>query len=304
MQSKSFKANVILLITALIWGLAFTAQSVGMKYVGPFTFNGVRFILGAVSVIPIIYFFRNEGIHGNSNNYMKFAVVGGIISGIFNFAGASFQQVGMLYTTVGKAGFITGLYIVIVPILGIFLKQRMGINSWIGILMSLIGLYFLCNTGKLSIGLGEILEIFGAFFFAAQILIIDYFTNKTNSYKLAFFQYITCGSISLVVALFTENIKISALYGATVPILYGGICSVGIAYTLQIVGQKHAKPAHAAIIMSMESVFGALGGAIILHERMGLRNIFGCGLMLAGMLVAQLKISKPLKEEISREKVS
>lgn len=304
MQSKSFKANIILLITALIWGLAFTAQSVGMKYVGPFTFNGVRFILGAVSVIPIIYFFGNQGVPENSNNYMKFAVVGGIISGIFNFAGASFQQVGILYTTVGKAGFITGLYIVIVPILGIFLKQRVGINSWMGILMSSIGLYFLCNTGKFSMGFGEILEFFGAFFFAAQILIIDYFANKTNAYKLAFFQYITCGCISLIVALFSENIKISALYGAALPILYGGICSVGIAYTLQIVGQKNAKPSHAAIIMSMESVFGALGGAIILNERMGLKNIFGCGLMLAGMLVTQIKISKPVKEKISKEKVS
>ncbi|MCR3758930.1 DMT family transporter [Clostridium felsineum] len=301
MQSKTIKSNIILLITALIWGLAFTAQSVGMKYVGPFTFNGIRFILGAISILPVLYFFKDENTE-KDNKYAKMAMIGGVICGIVNFAGTTFQQIGLIHTTVGKAGFITGLYIVIVPILGVFLKQKLGINSWIGALFALIGLYFLCNTNGFSIGYGEIMEILGAFCFAVQILVVDYFGKRASSYKLAFFQYISCGVISMVIALFTENITIHSLYGAAVPILYGGLGSVGIAYTLQIIGQRDAKPSHAAIIMSMESVFGAIGGAIILGESMGVKNLIGCMLMLLGMLVAQIKFSKPIKKEINEKK--
>ncbi|URZ02712.1 DMT family transporter [Clostridium felsineum] len=301
MQSKTIKSNIILLITALIWGLAFTAQSVGMKYVGPFTFNGIRFILGAISILPVLYFLKDENTE-KDNKYAKMAMIGGVICGIVNFAGTTFQQIGLIHTTVGKAGFITGLYIVIVPILGVFLKQKLGINSWIGALFALIGLYFLCNTNGFSIGYGEIMEILGAFCFAVQILVVDYFSKRASSYKLAFFQYISCGVISMIIALFTENITIHSLYGAAVPILYGGLGSVGIAYTLQIIGQRDAKPSHAAIIMSMESVFGAIGGAIILGESMGVKNLIGCMLMLLGMLVAQIKFSKPIKKEINEKK--
>ncbi|AAK78061.1 drug/metabolite transporter (DMT)-like permease [Clostridium acetobutylicum] len=301
MKSKTIKSNIILLITALIWGLAFTAQSVGMKYVGPFTFNGIRFILGAICIVPVMLFFKEDKIEENSK-YARAALVGGIICGMVNFLGTTLQQIGLMYTTVGKAGFITGLYIVIVPIIGIFLKHHMGINSWIGVLFALVGLYLLCNTGSFSVGYGETLELSGAFFFAVQIFIIDHFSKKANCYRLAFFQYVTCGAVSLIIALFTEKITFNALYGAAIPILYGGLGSVGIAYTLQIIGQKNAKPSHAAIIMSMESVFGALGGAIILGERMGAKNLIGCGLMLLGMLVAQIKLTKTSKKQIIEKK--
>jgi drug/metabolite transporter (DMT)-like permease len=286
MTTKTVKGNLLLLLTAFIWGFAFVAQSVGMKYLQPFTFNGIRFLLGGISLIPVLLFFDRK----KSN--LKIAIYGGIISGIVTFLGSSFQQIGIVGTTVGKAGFITGLYIVFVPILGMFLKQKIGLNAWIGAAFALVGLYFLCDISSLSMSFSDLLELLGAVFFAIQIHVIDYFSGKTSSLKLAFFQFITCAVLSMTVALFTEKIYISSIYNCAVPILYGGICSVGIAYTFQIIGQKNAKPSHAAIIMSMESVFGAIGGVIILHERMSFQFLIGCVLMLMGMLISQVSSFK------------
>lgn len=290
MKKQELKSNMLLLLTALIWGTAFVAQRVGAQYIGAFTFNGVRFALGGVSLIPLMLYLNNtENRTNKSANISSSAVLPGIITGCILFLGASLQQIGLAYTTAGKAAFITGLYIAIVPILGIFLKHKIHANTWFGVILAVVGLYFLSVTESFTIEKGDLLEVIGAFFWALHILVIDYFTKKVDALKLSFVQTLTCSALSMVVALIFEKITFSGLVQAIIPILYGGICSVGIAYTLQIVSQKHAKPSHAAIILSMEAVFASIGGTIILGENLGLRGYLGCALMLAGMLLSQLR---------------
>lgn len=295
MKKQILKSNILLLLTAIIWGFAFVAQRVGMKFLGPFTFNAVRFLLGSISLIPIIMFYKSKS--EESTNNFKNAILPGIISGIFLFLGSSFQQVGLQGTTAGKAAFITGLYIVIVPILGVFLKKHIDINSWIGAVMAIIGLYLLCVTGGFNISYSDLLELVSAFMFSVQILLIDYFVNKVDSIKLAFYQFMTCTILSFIIAIFKESINFHSITLAAVPILYGGIMSVGVAYTLQIIGQKYAEPTHASIILSMESVFASIGGFLILGEYLGARGVFGCLLMLVGMLLSAVK---PLKDKNSK----
>lgn len=299
MKKQALKSNLILLLTAAIWGFAFVAQRVGGKYIGAFTFNAVRFAIGSMSLLPLILFQNKSNKNHSKEGELKKVFAAGIIAGIVIFFGSSFQQMGLTDTGAGKAAFITGLYIVIVPILGIFLKQYISINSWLGAIIAVIGLYLLCVTDTFSISHGDFLELICAFFFAGHILLIDYFSPKVDVIKLAFFQFLTCSILSLATALLVEKITINSIYQAAVPILYGGILSSGVAYTLQIVGQKYAEPSQAAIIMSMESVFGTIGGFLILNESMGLKGIFGCLLMLAGMLLAQLKSSKEKFVEIN-----
>lgn len=290
MKNQEMKSNMLLMLTAAIWGFAFVAQRVGMQYVGAFTFNGIRFALGSISLIPlIIYFRRKKAAEQTEETASTSALIPGLIAGSILFIAASLQQVGLVYTTAGKAAFITGLYIVLVPMLGIFLKQRIGINTWFGVVLAVVGLYFLSVNEDFSIAKGDFLEIIGAFFWASHILVIDYFTKKVDALELSFVQFAACSVLSMGVALIFEDIAISGLSQALIPILYGGLFSVGIAYTLQVVAQKHAKPSHAAIILSMETVFAAIGGAILLHENLGGRGYFGCALMFAGMLLTQVK---------------
>lgn len=281
------RSNLLLLLAAAIWGLAFVAQRVGMQHVGPFTFNGVRFLLGSMSLIPLIFYFREYT--DSSRIEHKGAALPGILAGTVLFIGASLQQVGLQYTTAGKAAFITCLYIVLVPIIGIFLRQSVGKGTWIGCILALVGLYFLCIKESSSLQFGDMLELIGAIFWSVHILIIGYFSRRVDVLKLSCFQFLICSILSLLVAGITETIVINDLLSAAAPILYGGICSVGIAYTLQVVGQKYAQPAHAAIILSMETVFAVIGGFLLLGEKMGLPEIVGCGLMLSGMLVSQLQ---------------
>ncbi|AJA47285.1 transporter protein [Clostridium pasteurianum DSM 525 = ATCC 6013] len=292
MKKQVVKANLLLLLAAAIWGFAFVAQRVGMKYIGAFTFNAVRFALGSISLIPLILFYNNKNTLKNKKGDLKHVFTAGVLAGILLFIAASLQQVGLLGTTAGKAAFVTGLYIVFVPIMGIFLKQYIGINSWAGAIIAIMGLYFLCVTEKLSISYSDFLELLCAFFFAIHILVIDYLSQRVDTLKLAFFQFSTCSILSLITAISFENITINGILQASIPIIYGGICSVGIAYTLQIVAQKHAEPSHAAIILSMEAFFGTIGGFIILKEHLGVKGILGCALMLIGMLLSQAKISK------------
>lgn len=288
-ETQTLKANLLLLLAAGIWGIAFVAQRIGAKYVGPFTFNGVRFALGSLSLVPLILYYKNDAHkEDNKKNNLKSVFRAGVIAGLVIFLGASLQQMGMINTSAGKAAFITGLYIVIVPILGIFLKQYIDISTWAGALIAAIGLYFLCVTDQLSISYYDLLELVGAFFWAIHILLIDHFSKKVDVLKLAFFQFATCSVLSLGTALFVEDITINGLRQALIPILYGGICSVGVAYTIQIVGQKKAKPSHAAIILSMEAVVAVIGGFLILNEKLGIRGLMGCGLMLTGMILSQL----------------
>lgn len=284
------KSNVLLMLTAAIWGFAFVAQRVGMQYVGAFTFNGVRFALGSVSLIPLIVYFNKKKVKEQSEETASAgALIPGIIAGSVLFMGASLQQLGLAYTTAGKAAFITGLYIVLVPLFGIFLKHRIRLSTWAGVVLAVIGLYLLSVNEDFSIAKGDFLEIIGAFFWAAHILVIDYFTKKVDALKLSAIQFAACSVLSIGVALIFEDISMSGISQALIPILYGGLFSVGIAYTLQVVAQKHAKPSHAAIILSMESVFAALGGALLLSENLGGRGYLGCALMFAGMIVTQVQ---------------
>lgn len=291
MRAVTVKSDALLLTTAIIWGFAFVAQRVGMDYVGPFTFNGIRFAIGSLSLLPLVILSRNEP--ASSRNILqptglKTILLGGSALGLALFSGASLQQIGLVYTTAGKAGFITGLYVIIVPILGLIWRQQPKIGTWIGAVLAAIGMYFLSVTEQFTIALGDLLVLIGAFFWAAHVLIIGWLSPRINPIKLAFSQYLACSILSLITAAVTEDISMQSISQAAIPILYGGLLSVGIAYTLQVIAQRDAHPAHAAILLSMEAVFAAVGGWLILDEIIAARGLFGCGLMLTGMLLSQL----------------
>jgi len=287
MSKKELIATGLLVLTAAIWGFAFVAQRVGSGYVGAFTYNGVRFALGAVSLLPVIYITsKKKNTDGQASG---FPVVPGIVCGAVLFIASTLQQIGVSETTAGKAGFITGFYIVLVPLFGIFMKRPAGRNIWIGVILALSGLYLLSVSGRLSISRGDFLVFIGAFFFAVHIIVIDMFTVKTDPLKLSFMQFLTCSALSCISSLIFEDTPFSGVFQAAAPILYGGIGSVGVAYTLQVIAQKDARPSHAAIIMSLEAAFGSLGGLIILHENLGPRGYAGCALMLSGMIISQVK---------------
>ena len=290
MKTENVKSDLILCVAAVIWGFAFVAQRVGMEYVGPFLFNGVRFALGTLSLLPLL-FMKPGGSRKGDETEGK-ALVGGTIAGIVLFVGASLQQAGLVYTTAGKAGFITGLYVVIVPVLGLFLGQRIRPGSWAGAVVAAVGLYLLSVTEDFRIALGDLLVIGGAFFWAVHVLIIGWLSPRVSSIRICVFQFMTCSLLSLAAAFLIEPVEYDALVKAAVPILYGGFCSVGVAYTLQVIGQKHAPPSHAAIILSLETVFAALGGRLILEETLPPRGLLGCTLMFSAMIISQMHAFK------------
>jgi len=294
-RKETFASDGLLLITALIWGLAFVAQRKGMDFIGPFTYNGIRFALGGLSLLPLlIYRYRkgnlNLSFRGESGSRHKL-LISGIFLGLLLFGGASLQQVGIVYTTAGKAGFITGLYVILVPLAGIFLGQRNKLKIWLGAILALSGMYFLSITGNFSISRGDLFVLFSAFFWTAHVLLIGWLSPKSDSLILAGMQFTVCSILSLITAFFTEIISWTAILQAAVPILYGGILSVGIAYTLQVVAQKKANPAYASIILSLESVFAGIGGYLLLGETLSNRGLLGCCLMFSGMLIAQLRFN-------------
>ncbi len=287
---RESKAVFILLLTAAIWGFAFVAQRLGMEHVGAFTFNAVRFALGSISLLPVIYFFNKQPKNkkeATEEATVKTTIKSGLLAGCVLFIAASLQQFGLIYTTAAKAGFITSLYIVLVPLMGIFLKQKTHYKTWIGAVTAVVGLYLLSINEDLTIQFGDLLEIIGAFFWAGHILLIDKFVKNVDPLKLSSVQFAVCSFFSLIVALIFEDVNFAGISSAIVPILYGGIMSAGVAYTLQAVGQKYAKPSHAAIALSMEAVFAAIGGVLILSETLSVRGYVGCGFMLLGMLIAQ-----------------
>ncbi len=283
--------EALLLLTAIIWGLAFVAQRAGMESIGPFTFNGIRFILGSVSLLPLIFIFRKKN-EKCENLTKKSILFSGIIAGITLFVAASLQQVGMVYTTAGNGGFITSLYVVIVPIIGLFFGLRVNNQTWAGTVLAIIGLYFLSVNANFTIQMGDLLVLASAFFWAAHVLIIGYYSNKTDVLWLAVVQFAATGILSLTVAVFSEEIILDKIKEAALPILYGGLMSVGVAYTLQIIGQQKAIPAHAAIILSLEALFAALGGWLILDETFTARQTFGGALMLSGLILSQIVFKK------------
>ena len=289
MAKKTASWDLLLLVTAIIWGFAFVAQRMGMDHMGPYAFNGIRFALGAFSLVPfIIWQSRKQPAESIKKPPKNLLIIGGLTAGFLVFFGASFQQVGLMSTTAGNAGFITGLYMVIVPVMGLAIGQRTNKGTIIGISLAVLGLYFLSVTEDFTIAWGDVLVLIGAFFWAAQVLVISYFSPKLDPFKLAFMEFLICSILSMIVALAIEEITWEGINGAAIPLLYGGLASVGIAYTIQVFAQRKTTPSHASIIMGMEAVFAVIGGWMFLNEMLSFRGFIGCGLMLAGMIVSQL----------------
>ena len=291
------KNGGMLLLTAFIWGTAFVAQSVGMDYVGGFTFNMARSLIGSAVLLPVIWFMgRNsskkaEETQGSGSR--KDLLWGGLACGILMCLASNFQQFGIKYTTVGKAGFITACYIVLVPILGLFLKKKCSPFIWLAVAMSVAGLYLLCITDGFSIGKGDILVLICAVLFSFHILVIDYYSPKVDGVKLSCIQFLVCGILSGIPALIFEKPEMSAVLTAWQPILYAGVMSCGVAYTLQIIGQKNMNPTVASLILSLESCISVLAGWVILGQQLSAREIAGCVIMFAAIILAQL----PQKEK-------
>ena len=287
------KNSLLLLLTAAIWGVAFVAQSVGMDYVGAFTFNSVRSVIGSLVLIPVILFLNRQKPSSPQTDLQKkenrrTLITGGVCCGICLCLASNFQQFGIKYTTVGKAGFITACYIVIVPVLGLFLKQKCGPFVWAAVVMAVIGLYLLCIKDGFSIGTGDILVMICALLFSVHILVIDHFSPMVDGVKMSCIQFLVCGILSGIPALLLENPSLSSILAAWKPILYAGILSCGVAYTLQIIGQKNMNPTVASLILSLESCISVLAGWIILKQQLSLREFAGCAVMFAAIILAQL----------------
>jgi drug/metabolite transporter (DMT)-like permease len=280
---KSIKTDLILLLSALIWGFAFVAQRAGMEYIGPFTYNAVRFAMGGLFLVPIVLKKKKEVKINVGLNFKH-----GIILGVILFTASSFQQIGLLYTTAGNAGFFTGMYVILVPALGIFIGRKTFKSTWIGALLAFSGMYFLSSASDLSMNKGNFYVFISAVFWAVHVLSIDNFAKRTEPVIIACIQFLVTSLLSFIVMLGRETTTLAAIYSAMIPLIYGGIISVGIGFTLQIVAQKKAHPTHAAIILSLEAVFAVVGGILILKEAFTSNTFIGCLLMLTGMLVSQL----------------
>ena len=289
-NSQRHFSALMLFGAAAIWGFAFVAQSVGMDYVGPFTFNAVRCLIGSVVLIPCIALFdRAAGKAGTSLFHPDRELLrGGIVCGVLLSLASNLQQVGIFYTTVGKAGFITAMYIVIVPVLGIFFGRKTGWRVWISVLLAVTGLYLLCMSGDLTLNKGDLLIMGCALCFALQIMAVDHYVTRTSGVKLACMEFTVCGLITAVLMFVFEKPQLSAVLDAKIPILYAGVLSCGVAYTFQILGQKGLNPAVASLIMSLESVISALGGWLILGQTLSGRELTGCAIMFAAIILAQL----------------
>ncbi len=291
MKSK-LRSGGILLVVAMIWGFAFVAQVVGAEHLSCMSYNGVRFLLGAVSLLPVIAVFGREPM---DKARKKITLLASLCGGIVLFIASDLQQWGIEFTdSAGKSGFITGLYIILVPIAELLIfRKKTAVTVWLGAVCAVCGLYLLSMTGASSFAFGDILLIIGAVFWAAHILVIDRFNGRgIHTLWFACGQFAVCGILNITGALLFEDISISGIQSALLPLLYGGLMSVGVAYTLQIIGQKHSDPTAASIILSFESVFSCIGGILFLHETMHASNYIGCILMFAGMMLAQIPTGK------------
>lgn len=287
------KNNILLVLTALIWGCAFVAQSVGMDYVGPFTFNMARFLIGAIVLLPVIWFMdcqRKTGAEKGAGQ--KTLIIGGICCGIALAVASTLQQWGILFTTVGKAGFITAMYIVIVPLLGIFIGKKVRPLIIGCVAIAVVGFYFLCMTESLCLGLGDFLVLLCAIAFSIHILVIDHFSPKVDGVKMSAIQFLTAAIISAVPTLLWEQPVFTEILQAWQPVLYAGVMSCGVAYTLQIIAQKNADPTVASLLLSLESVFSVLAGWVLLGQGLSLKELFGCVLIFCAIILAQLPEKK------------
>lgn len=290
-SAGKLKSDAVLLLAASIWGFAFVAQRVGMDFIGPFTFSAIRFGLGCLVLVPFLFFRKHLAFNRlNPSKPQRRGIIRlQLLLGVLVFGGVSFQQVGLVYTTAGNAGFITGLYVVFVPVAGLFLGQKNRTVIWIGVVLALTGLYFLSVKENLSINFGDYLVFVCAIFWTIHVLVVGHVAPRTDPIRTAIIQFAICSILSWIVAIAVEEISLGPVLDALWPILYGGVLSVGIGYTLQVVAQQKAHPAYASIILSMESVFAILGGWLLLGEALTWKILLGCGLMLSGMIVAQVK---------------
>lgn len=306
------KNNILLVLTALIWGCAFVAQSVGMDYVGPFTFNMTRFLIGAVVLLPVIWFMDRQrakeqnaegvsrinpdtdGAARNDPADRKTVILGGICCGTALAVASSLQQWGILFTTVGKAGFITAMYIVIVPLLGVFIGKKVRPLIIGCVAIAVVGFYFLCMTESLRLGLGDFLVLLCAIAFSIHILVIDHFSPKVDGVKMSAIQFLTAAIISAVPTLLWEQPVLTEILQAWQPVLYAGVMSCGVAYTLQIIAQKNADPTVASLLLSLESVFSVLAGWVLLGQGLSLKELFGCVLIFCAIILAQLPEKKKM----------
>ncbi len=289
------KNNILLVLTALIWGCAFVAQSVGMDYVGPFTFNMARFLIGAIVLLPVIWFMDRQRKTGAEKGAgQKTLIIGGICCGIALAVASTLQQWGILFTTVGKAGFITAMYIVIVPLLGIFIGKKVRPLIIGCVAIAVVGFYFLCMTESLRLGLGDFLVLLCAIAFSIHILVIDHFSPKVDGVKMSAIQFLTAAIISAVPTLLWEQPVFTEILQAWQPVLYAGVMSCGVAYTLQIIAQKNADPTVASLLLSLESVFSVLAGWVLLGQGLSLKELFGCVLIFCAIILAQLPEKKKM----------
>lgn len=306
-MNKRIKSDLLLFITAIIWGSAFVAQKSGGE-IGAFTFNGIRTFIGGLSLIPVIVLMsgfnkKKSEPEKETKEQRKAMFAGGISCGILLFIASTLQQYGIAYTTAGKAGFITSLYTILVPIIAILIGKKVRPVIWICVVAGLIGLYLLCvPSGEVfSLQTGDVLFFLCAVIFAIHILVVDHFSPKTNGVKMSCIQFLVAGGIGIIMMFIFENPSIKVITENWFTILYAGIFSCGIAYTLQILGQKEADPADASLILSLESVFSAITGAIILHEYMNSKEIIGCMLILGAVLLSQLPVNVPFLKNKKQE---
>jgi len=288
-KKTSLRSNLLLFLTAVIWGVAFVAQSAGMEYVGPFTFNAVRSVIGGIVLIPCIFILnRGKQNRQRSRQGRRDLIRGGICCGIFLAAASSFQQFGIQHTSVGKAGFITALYILLVPLLGLLFGKRVSRRVWIAVAIAVLGMYLLCVNEGFSIAFGDLLVMVCALLFAVHILVVDYFSPRADGVQLSCIQFFTCGLICAVGMFLFEKPSFQQILTAWMPVLYAGVMSCGVAYTFQIIGQRDTDPTVASLILSLESVVSVLAGWLLLHQALSLRELGGCALVFCAIVLAQL----------------
>lgn len=293
-MKQQIKSSLILLLTATIWGVAFVAQSVGMEYIGPFTFNAIRCVLGGLVLIPVILVLKKKketGAENQEKEDKKTLWAGGIACGVILCIASNLQQFGIMEASVGKSGFFTALYIVMIPVIGIFIGKRPGIKLWFCVALAVVGMYLLCmKDGSFTIERADIMLLLCALAFSVHILVVDYFSPKVDGVKMSCIQFFVCGVLSAVGMLFTETPDISNIQAAWLPLVYAGLLSCGVGYTLQIVGQKGINPVIASLIMSLESVISALAGWVILGQVLSPKEILGCVLMFVAIIITQIPI--------------
>lgn len=293
-MKQQIKSSLILLLTATIWGVAFVAQSVGMEYIGPFTFNAIRCVLGGLVLIPVILVLKKKketGAENQEKEDKKTLWTGGIACGVILCIASNLQQFGIMEASVGKSGFFTALYIVMIPVIGIFIGKRPGIKLWFCVALAVVGMYLLCmKDGSFTIERADIMLLLCALAFSFHILVVDYFSPKVDGVKMSCIQFFVCGVLSAVGMLFTETPDIPNIQAAWLPLLYAGLLSCGVGYTLQIVGQKGINPVIASLIMSLESVISALAGWVILGQVLSPKEILGCVLMFVAIIITQIPI--------------